>query len=60
MPRCVLQKSFPESFSESEIPVVGSFSNIVKGLQGVRLATLLKRDSLTDVSESAVRRCSTE
>ena len=37
-----------------------SLSNIVKGLQAVRLAALLKRDPRTGVSEPAVCRSSTE
>ena len=40
------------------MPVLDSLSNTVKGLQAVRLATLLKRDPRAGVSESAVRRCS--
>ena len=35
-----------------------SLSNTVKGLQAVRLPTLLKIDTLTGISEPAVRRCS--
>ena len=44
----------------TEIPVPESLSNIVKCLQGVRLATLLKRDPRTGVSEPDVRRSSTK
>ena len=43
-----------------EIPVLQSLSNTVKGLQTVRLATLLKRDRRIGVSESAVLRSSTK
>ena len=37
-----------------------SLSNNLTGLQAVRLATVLKIDSGTSVSEPAVRRCSTK
>ena len=36
---------------QREILVLKSFSNTVKGLQVFRLATLLKRDSQTGISE---------
>ena len=42
-----------------EIPVLESLSNAFKGLQIVMLATLLKKDLRTFVSEPAVRRSST-
>ena len=47
----VLQKSFPKFFFKihREIPVRQSLSNNVKSFHGVRLATLLKKDPLTDV-----------
>ena len=38
--------------------MLDSLSNSVKGLPGVRLATLLEVNSLTGISEPAVRRCS--
>ena len=40
--------------------VLQSLSNTVKGHQAVRLATLLKRDPHTDVSEPSVCRSSTK
>ena len=40
------------------IPVLESLSNTVKGLQAIRLATLLKRNPRTSVLEPAVRTCS--
>ena len=43
-----------------EISLLESLSNIVKCLQAVRLATLLKIDPVTGVSESAFRRSSTK
>ena len=45
----VLQKSFPKNFLKihREIPVRWSLSNNVKSFQGVRLATLLKKDPFT-------------
>ena len=45
----VLQKSFPKNFLKiyREIPVRWCLSNNVKSFQGVRLATLLKKDPLT-------------
>ena len=47
----VLQKSFPKNLLKihREIPVRRSLSNNVKSFQGVRLATLLKKDPLTGV-----------
>ena len=50
------KKAFLKIFSE--IPVRRSLSNNVKSFHGVRLATLLKKDSLTGVSDQAV--CWTE
>ena len=41
-----------------KIPVLESLSNTVKGLQAIRLATLLKRNPHISVLEPAVRRCS--
>ena len=38
-----------------EIPVLQSLSNTVKDLQAARLATLLKRDPRTGVSEPVVK-----
>ena len=46
--------------THKEKPVLGSLSNNVTGLQTIKLATLLKIDSGTDVSEPAVSRCSTK
>ena len=45
----ILQKSFPKYFLKiyREIPVRWCLSNNVKNFQGVRLATLLKKDPLT-------------
>ena len=40
--------------------MLDSLSNSVKGLPGVRLATLLEVNSLIGFSEPAVRRCSTK
>ena len=56
-------KSFPKNFANftiiiSEIAVLESLSNIVGGIKAVRLATLLKRNPGTGVSESDVSRCS--
>ena len=42
-----------------ETPVLESLSENITGLQYVRLATLLKKDSTMDVSESVVCRYST-
>ena len=42
-----------------ETPVLESLSENITGLQYVRLATLLKKGSSTDVSESVVCRYST-
>ena len=41
-----------------KIPVLESLSNTVKGLQAIRLATLLKRNPRSSVLEPAVRKCS--
>ena len=38
--------------------VLESLSNTVKGLQAIRLATLLKRNTGTSVLEPAIRKCS--
>ena len=43
-----------------EIPVLQSLSNTVRGLQAVRLTTLLKGDHHTGVSEPAVCKSSTK
>ena len=40
-----------------KVPVLESLSSTVKGLQAVRLATLLKRNPRTGVLEPAVRKC---
>ena len=40
-----------------KIPVLESLSDNVKGLQAIRLATLLKRNPRTSVLEPAVRTC---
>ena len=47
----VLQESFPKNFLKihREMPVRQFLSNNVKSFQGVRLATLLKKDPLTGV-----------
>ena len=52
--------TFKKYISIKEISILQSISNTVKGLQTVRLATLLKRDPRTGVSESAVLRSSTK
>ena len=44
----------------TEIPVLESLSNIIKGLPAIRLWTLLKRDPRTGVSEPALCRSSTK
>ena len=56
----ILQKSFPKNYTKihRKIPVLESFSNAVKGLHAVSLATLLKRNPHTDVLEPAVCKCS--
>ena len=43
-----------------EIPVLESLCNTAKTFQAVRLATLLKRDAITGISEPVFRRCSTK
>ena len=43
-----------------EISVLESLSDAINGLQEVRLATVLTRDSRTGVSQRAVCRCSTK
>ena len=43
-----------------EVLALGSLSNTVKSLQGIRFGTLLKRDSATGILKAAVRRCSTK
>ena len=47
-------KNFPKNLIYREIPVLEFLSNTVKDLQAVRVATLLKRDPRTGVSEPAV------
>ena len=57
--RCSAKKLSYKFFKiHREIPVRQSFSNTVKSLQDVRLATLLKKDPLTGVSGLAVCRSS--
>ena len=55
-------KHFSKKFHKThrEIPLLQSLSNTVKGLQTVRLVTLLERDHGTSVSEPAVCRSSTK
>ena len=59
-----LCRNQPPSFSVSRLANAEGLFNInvknVKGLQVVRLATLLKKDPRTGASEPAVRRCSTK
>ena len=59
--RCSAKK-FSKKFHKihKEIPVPQSLSNTVKDFQAVRLATLLKRDPRTGVSEPVVFRSSTK
>ena len=55
----VLQNSFPKNFSKfTEKYLCESLSNTVKSFHAVRLATFLKKDPLTGVSEQAVCRSS--
>ena len=55
----VLQNSFPKNFSKfTEKYLCESLSNTVKSFHAVRLATFLKKDLLTGVSEQAVCRSS--
>ena len=53
----VLQKSFLKNFLKihREIPVRRSLSNNVKSFHGVRLATLLKKDSDQAVSGYTIK-----
>ena len=44
--------------TQRKMPALKSLSNTAKGLQAVRLATLLKRNPRTGVLEPAVRKCS--
>ena len=53
----VLKKSFPKNYTKSTVPVLESLSNTVKGLQSIRLATLLKRNPRTGVLEPDVHKC---
>ena len=53
-----MQKNFPKNLIYREIPVPEFLSNTVKDLQAVGVATLLKRDPRTGVSEPAVHRYS--
>ena len=46
------------TFSYRTPPVAASVSNTVKCVQAVRVATLLKRDPSTGVSEPAIHRSS--
>ena len=53
------KKCFPKNFSKfTEITVRQSLSNTVKILQAMKLATLLKKDSVLGVSELGVCRSS--
>ena len=55
----VLQNSFPKNLSKfTEKYLCGSLSNTAKSFHAVRLATFLKKDPLTGVSEQAVCRSS--
>ena len=59
--RCPAKK-LPQKFHKihRKIPLLESLSNTIKVLRTIRLATLLKRNPHTRVSEPAVRRCSTK
>ena len=55
----VLQKSFPKNFSKfTEKYLCEYLSNTVKSFHAVNLATFLKKDQLTEVSEEAICRSS--
>ena len=57
---CEFCKISKNTFSHRTPPVAASVSNTVQCVQVVRLATLLKRDPSTGVSEPAIRRSSTK
>ena len=59
--RCSVKKLPKKSCkTHKEKPVLGSLSNNVTGLQTIKLATLLKIDTGSGVSEPAASRCSTK
>ena len=57
--RCSTTKLFLKLHKiRRKMPLLESLSNTIKGLQAIRLATLLKRNPRTSVLEPAVRKCS--